>query len=272
MLSQPCFNSQHCQSSCISFLFMPSIYSSMISDLAHFSIRSWICCSSSCGRFLEYWSPTMSGTSTTFLSIGGELCCLWVIFLLCFARYNIQHDFRSLLWPSLVGKSRMNCPNSSVHGKTTRWGGSWLIDHTLKMFFFYFFLALVRVARSGNHSRYWLRSPSLAGRGAVPQVWNQRTWQNDASVLQWFLVRRMIHSEVYFLAFVIRNIFDWICYALLTTCVITHLVDIWAHTNFVARLHIQIMAVTIIVIWLRLMKNARAFSTLGTYDPHLTCD
>ncbi|ELU06894.1 hypothetical protein CAPTEDRAFT_184604 [Capitella teleta] len=61
------------------------------------------------------------------------------------------------------------------------------------------------------------------------------------------------------------NIFDWICYALLTTCVITHLVDIWAHTNFVARLHIQIMAVTIIVIWLRLMKNARAFSTLGPF-------
>lgn len=59
-----------------------------------------------------------------------------------------------------------------------------------------------------------------------------------------------------------RNIFDWICYALLFICILTHIVDVAHHTNFVARLHIRIMAITVILIWLRLMKNARA-SALG---------
>ena len=52
-------------------------------------------------------------------------------------------------------------------------------------------------------------------------------------------------------------------YALLLACITTHVVDVSHHTDFVARLHIRIMAVTIILIWLRLMKNARAFSALG---------
>ena len=52
-------------------------------------------------------------------------------------------------------------------------------------------------------------------------------------------------------------------YTLLLACVTTHIVDIVNHTLFVARLHIRIMAVTVILIWLRLMKNARAFSALG---------
>ena len=52
-------------------------------------------------------------------------------------------------------------------------------------------------------------------------------------------------------------------YTLLTVCVITHIVDIVNHTDFIARLHIRVMAITVILIWLRLMKNARAFSALG---------
>ena len=50
---------------------------------------------------------------------------------------------------------------------------------------------------------------------------------------------------------------------LLVACVITHIVDVVNHTDFSARLHIRIMAITVILIWLRLMKNARAFSALG---------
>ena len=67
-----------------------------------------------------------------------------------------------------------------------------------------------------------------------------------------------------------RNIFDWMVYTLLLACVITHTVDIVHHTLFVARLHIRIMAITVILIWLRLMKNARAFSALG--ESFYNCD
>ncbi|CAH1772535.1 unnamed protein product [Owenia fusiformis] len=61
------------------------------------------------------------------------------------------------------------------------------------------------------------------------------------------------------------NVFDWICYFMLSVCVGTHIGDVFFHTDFLARLHIRIMAVTIILIWLRLMKNARAFATLGPF-------
>ena len=60
-----------------------------------------------------------------------------------------------------------------------------------------------------------------------------------------------------------RNIFDWVCYALLLVVIITHLVDIFHHSNTLARVHIRIMAITIILIWIRLLKNFRAFSLLG---------
>jgi hypothetical protein len=54
-----------------------------------------------------------------------------------------------------------------------------------------------------------------------------------------------------------------VCYTLLLVCIITHFVDVAHHTTFIARLHIRIMAITVILIWLRLLKNARAFSYLG---------
>ncbi|BFZ16281.1 hypothetical protein BsWGS_19321 [Bradybaena similaris] len=61
------------------------------------------------------------------------------------------------------------------------------------------------------------------------------------------------------------NIFDWICYIMLLVCIATHVADIISHTEILARLHIRFMAVTIILLWLRLMKNARAFSILGPF-------
>ncbi|CAG5133070.1 unnamed protein product, partial [Candidula unifasciata] len=59
------------------------------------------------------------------------------------------------------------------------------------------------------------------------------------------------------------NIFDWICYIMLLVCIATHVADIISHTEILARLHIRFMAATIILLWLRLMKNARAFAILG---------
>jgi hypothetical protein len=45
--------------------------------------------------------------------------------------------------------------------------------------------------------------------------------------------------------------------------IVTHLVDIGYHSEMLSRVHIRFMAVTIILLWLRLMKTARAFSLLG---------
>lgn len=62
-----------------------------------------------------------------------------------------------------------------------------------------------------------------------------------------------------------RNIFDWICYVFLIASITTHLVDIFVHSETLARAHIRIMSVTIILLWLRLMKVARAFALLGKW-------
>lgn len=61
------------------------------------------------------------------------------------------------------------------------------------------------------------------------------------------------------------NIFDWICYVFLVASITTHLVDIFVHSETMARAHIRIMSVTIILLWLRLMKVARAFALLGPF-------
>ncbi|XP_070196553.1 transient receptor potential cation channel subfamily V member 1-like [Littorina saxatilis] len=61
------------------------------------------------------------------------------------------------------------------------------------------------------------------------------------------------------------NIFDWTCYILLLVDIITHVVDVAHHSETLARTHIRFMAVTIILLWLRLMKNARAFTQLGPF-------
>ena len=51
----------------------------------------------------------------------------------------------------------------------------------------------------------------------------------------------------------------------LTVVIATHIADIAAHTDAIARAHIRLTAVTIVFLWLRLMKNIRGFATLGQY-------
>ncbi|XP_052106827.1 transient receptor potential cation channel subfamily A member 1-like isoform X3 [Mytilus californianus] len=66
------------------------------------------------------------------------------------------------------------------------------------------------------------------------------------------------------------NIFDWTCYLFLMVCIATHIADVVDHKTDVARAHIRLMAVTIILLWLRLMKNVRCFSLLGPFIVMLT--
>ncbi|CAH1253679.1 TRPA1 [Branchiostoma lanceolatum] len=61
------------------------------------------------------------------------------------------------------------------------------------------------------------------------------------------------------------NLFDWTLYLLLLVCITLHVVDVFAHSKEVARWHIRIFALTIIIMWLRLMKNARAFKAIGPF-------
>lgn len=61
------------------------------------------------------------------------------------------------------------------------------------------------------------------------------------------------------------NIFDWVCYTSLFVVIVTHIIDIVAHSEEMARLHISVMAITIILLWLRLMKCARSFSLIGPF-------
>ncbi|KAJ8306387.1 hypothetical protein KUTeg_016932 [Tegillarca granosa] len=71
------------------------------------------------------------------------------------------------------------------------------------------------------------------------------------------------------------NIFDWVCYTFLLVCIATHFADIISHTEELARQHIRIMAITIILLWIRLFKIARAFSLLGPFIvmlAHMTKD
>lgn len=43
----------------------------------------------------------------------------------------------------------------------------------------------------------------------------------------------------------------------------THIADVAAHSEMLARSHIRLTAIVVIFLWLRLMKNIRAFAMLG---------
>ncbi|XP_070556524.1 transient receptor potential channel pyrexia-like [Ptychodera flava] len=89
------------------------------------------------------------------------------------------------------------------------------------------------------------------------------------------------------------NIFDWFVYILLMSCVVLHFIDIgivphelcWPDSgnttgnattepvkvdddeieSLASRLHIRVFAITIIFVWVRILKSARAFMTLGPF-------
>ncbi|XP_070554968.1 transient receptor potential cation channel subfamily V member 6-like [Ptychodera flava] len=90
------------------------------------------------------------------------------------------------------------------------------------------------------------------------------------------------------------NIFDWFVYILLTACVVLHFIDIgivpdelcWPDSgngttgnattepvkvdddeieSLASRLHIRVFSITIIFVWVRILKSARAFMTLGPF-------
>uniref|UniRef100_A0A8C5N5B2 Ion transport domain-containing protein n=1 Tax=Leptobrachium leishanense TaxID=445787 RepID=A0A8C5N5B2_9ANUR len=62
------------------------------------------------------------------------------------------------------------------------------------------------------------------------------------------------------------NVFDWIVYFLLLAVILTHIADIVVRDNpDLHTSHVRVFAVTIIFLWLRLMKHARAIRFLGPF-------
>ncbi|MEE6463151.1 hypothetical protein FKM82_005801, partial [Ascaphus truei] len=62
------------------------------------------------------------------------------------------------------------------------------------------------------------------------------------------------------------NVFDWIVYFLLLAVILTHIADIVVRNNKNLHVsHVRVFAVTIIFLWLRVMKHARAIRVLGPF-------
>ncbi|XP_075681857.1 uncharacterized protein LOC142651276 isoform X2 [Rhinoderma darwinii] len=62
------------------------------------------------------------------------------------------------------------------------------------------------------------------------------------------------------------NVFDWIVYFLLLAVILTHIADVIVqHNSDLHVSHVRVFAVTIIFLWLRLMKHARAIRLLGPF-------
>ena len=61
------------------------------------------------------------------------------------------------------------------------------------------------------------------------------------------------------------NYFDWVTYAMIGASIFTHIVKVSAGSVTTAKINRRFLAATIIFIWLRLMKTARAFTSLGPF-------
>ncbi|XP_053322428.1 transient receptor potential cation channel subfamily A member 1-like [Spea bombifrons] len=62
------------------------------------------------------------------------------------------------------------------------------------------------------------------------------------------------------------NVFDWIVYFLLLAVILTHIADVVVHNNpDLHASHVRVFSVTIVFLWLRLMKHARAIRLLGPF-------
>ena len=61
------------------------------------------------------------------------------------------------------------------------------------------------------------------------------------------------------------NYFDWLTYTMIGVTIITHVLKMVVRGPTTAKVNRRVLAATIIFIWLRLMKTARAFTSLGPF-------
>ncbi|XP_050981141.1 transient receptor potential cation channel subfamily A member 1 [Labeo rohita] len=61
------------------------------------------------------------------------------------------------------------------------------------------------------------------------------------------------------------NIFDWLVYSLLLAVLVVHLADVFLVSDSLRQNSLRLFAVSIIFLWLRLMKHVRAFRAMGPF-------
>ncbi|XP_043993235.1 transient receptor potential cation channel subfamily A member 1 isoform X2 [Gambusia affinis] len=61
------------------------------------------------------------------------------------------------------------------------------------------------------------------------------------------------------------NVFDWLVYSLLTASFCAHLADVLQPSVFLYTLSLRLFSMSIIFLWLRLMKHVRAFRLMGPF-------
>ncbi|XP_069813214.1 transient receptor potential channel pyrexia-like isoform X2 [Dendropsophus ebraccatus] len=89
-------------------------------------------------------------------------------------------------------------------------------------------------------------------------------WPEEKEYLQKCIVDLEDIHPAYFKDF--WNVFDWIVYFLLLAVICTHIADIVVQQNSALHVsHVRVFAVTIVFLWLRLMKHARAIRLLGPF-------
>ena len=58
---------------------------------------------------------------------------------------------------------------------------------------------------------------------------------------------------------VVRNVFDWLVYSLLTVSFSVHMADVFRPSILLHTISLRLFSITVIFLWLRLMKHVRAF-------------
>ncbi|BHF77040.1 hypothetical protein SprV_0502014200 [Sparganum proliferum] len=61
------------------------------------------------------------------------------------------------------------------------------------------------------------------------------------------------------------NFIDWVTYMMLIASLISHFVDIGVQSVVTARWHARIVSMTIILVWMRILKSVRAYLDLGPF-------
>ncbi|PAA58265.1 hypothetical protein BOX15_Mlig007031g2 [Macrostomum lignano] len=65
------------------------------------------------------------------------------------------------------------------------------------------------------------------------------------------------------------NYLDWLCYIILLAALVSHFVDVWypggAGSLIAARWHVRILAINIVMLWVRLLKYIKPFEFFGPF-------
>uniref|UniRef100_A0A7N8YBG2 Si:ch73-193i2.2 n=1 Tax=Mastacembelus armatus TaxID=205130 RepID=A0A7N8YBG2_9TELE len=64
---------------------------------------------------------------------------------------------------------------------------------------------------------------------------------------------------------VVRNVFDWLVYFLLTVSFSVHLADVIGPSVCLHTTSLRLFSITVVFLWLRLMKHVRAFRSMGPF-------